>query len=198
VRLGLPARSIDVGFGQGSRIKDSRRTYPPQRKRHRQDLGICKRGSARQDGVKVVRRKRTENHQEASRPRLNAPTKRAPRSKVSQTETHTGTDWQGARSSLRPVTRPRTSLRTFHRTRCKGIPSRKHYNRPSPPLAGNMASTDSTMTEVVVHRVRTKYHWPALQLNFWLLIMIIGSATILGIFSYFVTVQQQLQVGIPW
>jgi hypothetical protein len=54
------------------------------------------------------------------------------------------------------------------------------------------------MTEVV-HRVRTtKYHWPALQLNFWLLIMIIGSATILGIFSYFVTVQQQLQVGIPW
>jgi hypothetical protein len=54
------------------------------------------------------------------------------------------------------------------------------------------------MTEVVVHRVRTKYHWPALQLNFWLLIMIIGSATILGIFSYFVTVQQQLQVGIPW
>lgn len=54
------------------------------------------------------------------------------------------------------------------------------------------------MTEVVVQRVRTKYHWPALQLNFWLLIMIIGSATILGIFSYFITVQQQLQVGIPW
>jgi hypothetical protein len=51
---------------------------------------------------------------------------------------------------------------------------------------------------VVIHRVRTKYHWPALQLNFWLLIMIIGSATIMGIFSYFVTVQQQLQVGTPW
>jgi len=61
-----------------------------------------------------------------------------------------------------------------------------------------MASTESTMTEVVVHRVRTKYHWPAIQLNFWLLIMIIGSATILGIFAYFLTVQQQLQVGVPW
>ena len=62
-----------------------------------------------------------------------------------------------------------------------------------------MASSGSTLSEeVVVHRVRTKYHWPALQLNFWLLIMIIGSATILGIFSYFVSVQQQLQVGTPW
>lgn len=49
-----------------------------------------------------------------------------------------------------------------------------------------------------MHRVRTKYHWPALQLNFWLLIMIIGSSTILGIFSYFITVQQQLTQGIPW
>jgi hypothetical protein len=61
-----------------------------------------------------------------------------------------------------------------------------------------MASTESTMTEVVVQRLRTKYHWPAVQLNFWLLIMIIGSSTILGVFSYFIAVQQQLQVGIPW
>jgi len=61
-----------------------------------------------------------------------------------------------------------------------------------------MASTESTMTEVVVHRVRTKYHWPALQLNFWLLIMLVGASTILGIYASFITVQQQLQVGIPW
>lgn len=62
-----------------------------------------------------------------------------------------------------------------------------------------MALTESTMTEeVIVHRTRTKYHWPALQLNFWLLIMLIGSSTILGIYSSFVTVQQQLLVGIPW
>ena len=54
------------------------------------------------------------------------------------------------------------------------------------------------MTEVVVHRVRTKYHWPALQLNFWLLIMLIGASTVLGINASFITVQQQLEVGIPW
>jgi hypothetical protein len=61
-----------------------------------------------------------------------------------------------------------------------------------------MASTESTITEVVVHRVRTKYHWPALQLNFWLLIMLIGASTILGIYASFITVQEQLNVGIPW
>jgi len=61
-----------------------------------------------------------------------------------------------------------------------------------------MASTESTMTEMVVQRIRTKYHWPPVQLNFWILIMLIGSATILGIFSSFVTVQNQLRVGIPW
>jgi hypothetical protein len=62
-----------------------------------------------------------------------------------------------------------------------------------------MASSDSTMTDtVIVRQVRTKYHWPAMQLNFWLLIMLVGSATILGVFSSFITVQQQLQVGIPW
>lgn len=61
-----------------------------------------------------------------------------------------------------------------------------------------MASTESTITDVVVQRVRTKYHWPAMQLNFWLLIMLIGSSTILGVFASFITVQQQLQVGIPW
>jgi len=61
-----------------------------------------------------------------------------------------------------------------------------------------MASTDSTITEVIVQRVRTKYHWPALQLNFWMLIMLVGSSTILGVFANFVTVQNQLRVGIPW
>ncbi|KAL2071956.1 hypothetical protein VTL71DRAFT_11299 [Oculimacula yallundae] len=62
-----------------------------------------------------------------------------------------------------------------------------------------MASTTATsMSEVIVHRVRTKYRWPPLQLNFWLFIMLVGSCTILGINSYFLTVQNQLRVGIPW
>ncbi|TVY81969.1 hypothetical protein LSUE1_G004362, partial [Lachnellula suecica] len=61
-----------------------------------------------------------------------------------------------------------------------------------------MASTSSTMTEVIMQRVRTKYRWPPLQLNFWLLIMLVGSSTILGVFASFLTVQSQLGVGVPW
>ncbi|KAH8819399.1 hypothetical protein F5884DRAFT_10448 [Xylogone sp. PMI_703] len=62
-----------------------------------------------------------------------------------------------------------------------------------------MASSGTTVeSEVVVRRVGVKYHWPAIQLNFWLLIMLVGSSTILGIFSSFITVQNQLDVGIPW
>jgi len=61
-----------------------------------------------------------------------------------------------------------------------------------------MASSESSVTEEV-RIVRTRrYRWPAVQLNFWLLIMLIASATIVGIFAWFMTVQQQLQLGIPW
>lgn len=60
-----------------------------------------------------------------------------------------------------------------------------------------MVSTESTETEVrVVHTKR--YRWPAAQLNFWLLIMLIGSATMVGIFASFITVQNQLLIGVPW
>lgn len=56
-----------------------------------------------------------------------------------------------------------------------------------------MAST----TVRVIER-RRKYHWPEAQLNFWLIIMITSSATLLGIFSYLLSVQNQLKIGIPW
>ncbi len=54
------------------------------------------------------------------------------------------------------------------------------------------------MTEVVVVERRRKYHWPEAQLNFWLIIFLASSATVLGIFAFFITVQQQMSVGIPW
>ncbi|MCJ1470867.1 hypothetical protein MMC07_009514 [Pseudocyphellaria aurata] len=54
------------------------------------------------------------------------------------------------------------------------------------------------MATVTVRERRRTYHWPEAQLNFWLLIMIVASATTLGIFAYFITVQHQLKVGIPW
>ncbi|TVY59347.1 hypothetical protein LCER1_G000731 [Lachnellula cervina] len=61
-----------------------------------------------------------------------------------------------------------------------------------------MVSSASTFSEVVLQRVRTKYRWPPLQLNFWLLIMLVGSCTILGVFADFLGVQGQLGVGVPW
>jgi len=62
-----------------------------------------------------------------------------------------------------------------------------------------MASTATTLSEeVIIRRSKTKYHWPAVQLNFWLLIMIVGSATVLGIFANFMAIQTQLQLGTPW
>ncbi|KAI9772763.1 MAG: hypothetical protein M1839_002308 [Geoglossum umbratile] len=52
------------------------------------------------------------------------------------------------------------------------------------------------MAEVVV--VRRKYHWPEIQLNVWLIVMLVSASTVLGIFANFMNVQQQLNIGIPW
>ncbi|KAH8592324.1 hypothetical protein B0O99DRAFT_518016 [Bisporella sp. PMI_857] len=62
-----------------------------------------------------------------------------------------------------------------------------------------MVSTGTTVSEdIIIRRQRTKYHWPAMQLNFWLLIMIVGSATILGVFANFMSIQTQMRLGTPW
>ncbi|KAL3418037.1 hypothetical protein PVAG01_11047 [Phlyctema vagabunda] len=61
-----------------------------------------------------------------------------------------------------------------------------------------MVSSGSTMTEVIVERVRKRYHWPSIQLNLWILIMLVASSTILGVFANFIAVQEQLRLGIPW
>lgn len=62
-----------------------------------------------------------------------------------------------------------------------------------------MAST-ATSDSVVYERVERvhKYRWPGMQLNFWLLIMLIASCTIIGVFSTFVQIQQTLLLPIPW
>ncbi|KAM7205121.1 hypothetical protein V8F20_003258 [Naviculisporaceae sp. PSN 640] len=49
----------------------------------------------------------------------------------------------------------------------------------------------------VVERVH-KYHWPAVQLNLWMLIMLIAACTIIGVFSTFIQIQQTLLLPIPW
>ncbi|KAI0891036.1 hypothetical protein F4806DRAFT_340972 [Annulohypoxylon nitens] len=45
-----------------------------------------------------------------------------------------------------------------------------------------------------VHR----YHWPAIQLNVWMLIMLAASCCIIGVFGTFIGVQNQLELYIPW
>ena len=50
----------------------------------------------------------------------------------------------------------------------------------------------------VVRRTSARYRWPDVQLNLWLLIFLAASATLLGIFASFISIQNQLQIGIPW
>ncbi|KAJ5095392.1 hypothetical protein NUU61_004748 [Penicillium alfredii] len=45
---------------------------------------------------------------------------------------------------------------------------------------------------------RRRYHWPELQLNVWIMVVLSGSATCLGIFSWFMAVQAQMHLGTPW
>ncbi|KAI9790074.1 MAG: hypothetical protein M1816_005544 [Peltula sp. TS41687] len=55
------------------------------------------------------------------------------------------------------------------------------------------------MAETVrVVRRTTRYHWPDVQLNIWILIFLASSATLLGIFANFMSIQNSLQLGIPW
>ncbi|MCJ1358673.1 MAG: hypothetical protein MMC33_008673 [Icmadophila ericetorum] len=51
---------------------------------------------------------------------------------------------------------------------------------------------------VLVQDIRKRYQWPESQLNFWLFFFFASCATVLGIFAYFITVQNQLQLGTPW
>lgn len=51
----------------------------------------------------------------------------------------------------------------------------------------------------VVRKVtRPRYHWPEFQLNVWIIVVLAGSATCLGIFSWFMVVQTQMELGTPW
>ncbi|KAK4150997.1 hypothetical protein C8A00DRAFT_45718 [Chaetomidium leptoderma] len=49
----------------------------------------------------------------------------------------------------------------------------------------------------IVERVH-KYHWPAVQLNVWMLIMLVASCLIIGVFATFIQIQQTLLLPIPW
>jgi hypothetical protein len=43
-----------------------------------------------------------------------------------------------------------------------------------------------------------KYHWPAVQLNIWMIVMLIAASLIIGVFASFMQIQSQLQLASPW
>ncbi|KAK1723369.1 hypothetical protein CaCOL14_012254 [Colletotrichum acutatum] len=49
----------------------------------------------------------------------------------------------------------------------------------------------------VVERVH-RYQWPGIQLNLWILIMLVAACLIIGVFASFIETQQQLLLPIPW
>lgn len=54
-------------------------------------------------------------------------------------------------------------------------------------------------TEVVVRETfRRRYTWPELQLNIWIFVVLAGASTVLGINAWFITVQNQMRLGVPW
>ncbi|KAG5938321.1 hypothetical protein E4U59_003861 [Claviceps monticola] len=64
-------------------------------------------------------------------------------------------------------------------------------------LASTRSGSSVAYAPRAVSRVRT-YNWPPLQLNFWILIMLLSSATVVGVFANFVQIQLQLGLPIPW
>lgn len=63
-----------------------------------------------------------------------------------------------------------------------------------------MASTTTSGSLVYERRVVElhRYHWPGIWLNTWLLVMLVASCTIIGVFAIFIQIQQQLILPIPW
>lgn len=54
------------------------------------------------------------------------------------------------------------------------------------------------MPTLQVRETKRRYEWPELQLNIWIVIVLVGSSVNLGVFSWFMTVQTQMMLGIPW
>ncbi|KAI1437366.1 arginase-like protein [Xylaria sp. CBS 124048] len=93
------------------------------------------------------------------------------------------------------------------RAGCSIYPRKKHRRRNpfSPPLFHpRMASSTMTgmRTESFVYERRTarihRYHWPAIQLNIWMIIMLAASFLIIAVFASFIDIQNQILLDVPW
>ncbi|KAI8237203.1 hypothetical protein K4K54_000606 [Colletotrichum sp. SAR 10_86] len=64
-------------------------------------------------------------------------------------------------------------------------------------MAASTLTSSSYYDRRVVGRVHS-YQWPGIQLNLWILIMLVASCLIIGVFASFIEIQNQLLLPIPW
>ena len=64
-------------------------------------------------------------------------------------------------------------------------------------MASTTTASGSLVYERRVARIH-RYHWPAVQLNVWMIIMLVASCLIIGVFATFIGFQQTLALHIPW
>lgn len=60
-----------------------------------------------------------------------------------------------------------------------------------------MARTRSSYSRERISVIR-KFPWPDAQLNFWTIVMLATGGLILGVFADFMSIQSQMNLGIPW
>jgi hypothetical protein len=61
-------------------------------------------------------------------------------------------------------------------------------------MARSTRSRNSRSTTIRV----TQYRWPAVQLYFWLVLVLTTSCVLIGVFASFIQVQDKLLLGQPW
>ncbi|KAI2622047.1 arginase-like protein [Xylaria nigripes] len=66
--------------------------------------------------------------------------------------------------------------------------------------AGREAEANETIRTgcSIVRCALGTYHWPAIQLNVWMLVMLAASFLIIAVFASFIDIQKQLDLSIPW
>lgn len=64
-------------------------------------------------------------------------------------------------------------------------------------LSSTLGGSSAVYERRVISHIRT-YNWPPLQLNFWIFVMLLASASILGVFGNFIQIQNQLNLPVPW
>ncbi|KAL2262347.1 hypothetical protein VTK26DRAFT_1620 [Humicola hyalothermophila] len=64
-------------------------------------------------------------------------------------------------------------------------------------MASTITSDSLVYERRIVERIH-KYHWSAVHLNIWMLIMLIASCLIIGVFGTFIYTQNVLLLPIPW